>query len=101
MQQGTVETGDRGLLATVLGGGGRENATDLTDESPTEPEWPCLIEKVPHLRAHVAESGWRAEDNGIGFGKLARRGNWNVPEEALEKIGAKAARSFHYRLGHA
>jgi hypothetical protein len=68
MQQGTVETGDRGLLATVLGGGGRENATDLTDESPAEPELPGLVQKVPHLRAHVAESGWRAEDNGIGFG---------------------------------
>src|ERR1022692_890177 len=123
MQQGTVETGDRGLLATVLGGGGRENATDLTDESPTEPEWPCLVQKVPHLRAHVAESGWRAEDNGIGFGKLARRGNWNVPEGGARRLSAalfqrllghefgdliqadfgafNLARSFHDRLGHA
>src|SRR5664279_1078357 len=123
MQQGTVETGDRGLLATVLGGGGRENATDLTDESPTEPEWPCLVQKVPHLRAHVAESGWRAEDNGIGFDKLARRGNWDVPEGGARCLSADLfqrllghefgdliqadfgafnfARSFHYRLGHA
>src|ERR1019366_9510070 len=38
MQQGTVETGDRGLLATVLGSGGREKAADLADESPAEPE---------------------------------------------------------------
>jgi len=52
----------------------------LPTRAPLSPEWPCLVQKVPHLRAHVAESGWRAEDNGIGFGKLARGGNRNVPE---------------------
>src|ERR1035441_2834678 len=95
----------------------------LPTRAQSEPELPCLVQKVPHLRAHVAESGWRAEDNGIGFGKLARRGNWNVPKGGTRRLSADLfqrlhghefgdliqadfgafnfARSFHYRLGHA
>src|ERR1700733_14848547 len=54
-----------GLLSTMLTGGAAEHAADLAYQRPPTPYRPGLIQKVPHLRGHVAEARRRAEDDGI------------------------------------
>src|SRR5262249_19717265 len=48
---------DRRLLATVDGGGARENASGLVLELAFEPEATRAVYKLLHLRAHVAIAG--------------------------------------------
>jgi hypothetical protein len=92
MQQGPVERDDGGLVAAA-GRGRGEHAADLADQRAAHPERPGLIEEVPHLRAHIAEARWRAEDDTVVIGKLLGIGD----RRELVELHAGGA---HDLLGH-
>ena len=74
MEQGPVKRHDGGLVAAA-GRGRGEHAADLADQRAADPQRPGLIEEVPHLRAHIAESRRRAENDAVVLGKLLRVGD--------------------------
>src|SRR4029079_12595200 len=69
MQKRPMERDNGGLVAAA-GAGRGEHAADFADQSALDPERPGLVEEVPHLRAHIAEAGRRAEDDCVVIGEL-------------------------------
>src|SRR5512144_2929311 len=57
MQQRGMKAGQGGFLPAMLSRRTGEHAAHLADESAFSPESPRLIEKITHLRAHIAEAG--------------------------------------------
>lgn len=53
MQQRGVERGQRCLLSAMLTRRAAEDAANLADKRPFEPEVAGLIEEIAHLRGHV------------------------------------------------
>src|SRR5213082_1214336 len=92
VEQGAVEGGDGRLLAAVLAGSAAKNAADLADECAAHPKGAGLIEEVAHLRRHVAEAGWSAEQDQvvlIQFGTPTRFGNMAAQmRNFLDQTGA-------------
>ena len=72
VQQRRVEGQDGALLATVLGGAGREHRAHLADERTRGPQAAGLVDERAHLAADVAEARGRAEDDGVVVRQLRR-----------------------------
>src|SRR5262249_14458498 len=51
-----VKAGDRRFLAAVLCSGAGEDAANLADQRPFDPQAAGLVEEVAHLGAHIAEA---------------------------------------------
>src|SRR5882672_7555763 len=63
-----------------------------------EPQFSCLIEKVPHLSGHVPESRRSAKDDGIVLRKFIRRRQRSL----LLKLRPVLLGDFRWhRIGHA
>ena len=80
MQQGRMETRDGGLLATVLCAGGCKHASHLPYKRSLGPHLSGLIEEITHLCSHVAEAGWRAENDRIRTRHHLRLGDRDMCE---------------------
>lgn len=67
-----LKTGDlvSGFLSAVLGSRGREHAAHFANQAAVYPQPAGLVEKIAHLRAHIAETRRLpqagASSNGIG-----------------------------------
>ena len=55
---------DGGFVAAARAGAGKD-AGDLADERAAHPQAAGLVEKIAHLRRHIAEARRRAEDDGV------------------------------------
>jgi hypothetical protein len=65
MQQCQVERRDRRFLSAVLACRAAEYTAELVEQRVAHPESARAVAEVAHLRGHVAEARWRAEDDAI------------------------------------
>jgi hypothetical protein len=71
VKQRGVEAQYGRLLAAMLGGSTCKNAPDLSNQLALGPKTTGSVEELSHLTCHVAKPGWRAKDDGVGFGEIA------------------------------
>jgi hypothetical protein len=64
-----------GHLLSAAGTGGGEDAGHLAGQCTLGPQPAGLVEEVAHLPGHVAEAGWRAEDDCIVIDQFRRAGH--------------------------
>jgi len=99
VQQSRDEREDGGFVAATDAGAGK-NAGDLANERAAHPQAAGLVEKIAHLRRHVAEARRRAEDDGVIVAEFLGRSDGRRlvnlravlqrVEEALKKARAVA-----------
>src|ERR1700736_5826522 len=62
----------------MLGGGRSEDASYLANKGSFDPEPAGLIEKVAHLRGHVAKACGRSKDNRVIVWQLINARDWRL-----------------------
>ncbi len=70
----------------------------LPISAPLDPQRSGLIEEVPHLRAHIAEAGRRAENDAVVFGEFLRVGDGG---RLIHLHAGGAHHLFGHQLRHA
>jgi hypothetical protein len=88
VQQSRMEAGDRRLLATVLGGGGGEDAPYFAHERSLCPEIPGSVQEVTHLPCHISEARRRAEDDRIRFRQLIWMGDRDMSKRGTGLVSS-------------
>ena len=105
------------FLAAVRARRRGEDRSDLADQLVLFPQPTGLIEKVLHLRRHVAETCGRAKDDGIVVDEIIDAGDWRNLLELVMRGGrhlvrhelgdsldidfrARQSHAFGLRMGH-
>ena len=98
MQQDRVKGQDGRFLATMLRRARCEDGTDFSDQGSAHPEAAGLVEKVLHLRRHIAETGRRSENDRIVIGELVHRSDGRL---LVELVVSLVGHFDGDQLGHA
>ena len=89
VDQSVVKRRDGRFLAAMLGAGGYKDAANLADKLAARPEAASLVKEIAHLRAHVAETRRRAENDCVVVGQFGVQAIQQVLQPRMSAMLAK------------